>query len=142
MTTYSSILVWEIPWSVEPSRLQSLESQRVRHNLATKPPATTTDGSVVKNLPANAEDTRGTGLIPGLGWSPEVENGSSLQYFCRKIPWTEEPEWLQSMESEGVGQDGAAEHACTTLYSLAQHKNPTLRSASIILHNFSFILSF
>ena len=59
MTTYSSVLVWEIPWSVEPSRLQSMESQRVRHNLATKPPATTTDGSVVKNLPANAEDTRG-----------------------------------------------------------------------------------
>ena len=32
MTTHSSILAWEIPWTEEPSRLQSMESQRVRHN--------------------------------------------------------------------------------------------------------------
>ena len=28
-------------------------------------------GAVVKNLPANAGDTRDMGLIPGLGRSPE-----------------------------------------------------------------------
>ena len=28
--------VWEIPWTEEPGRLQSIESQRVRHDLATK----------------------------------------------------------------------------------------------------------
>ena len=33
MTTHSSILVWEIPWREEPGRLQSIGSQRVRHNL-------------------------------------------------------------------------------------------------------------
>ena len=38
MATCSSILVWEIPWREEPGRLQSMESQRVRHILATKPP--------------------------------------------------------------------------------------------------------
>ena len=27
---------WEISWTEEPGRLQSLGSQRVRHNLATK----------------------------------------------------------------------------------------------------------
>ena len=27
MATHSSILVWEIPWSEEPARLQSKESQ-------------------------------------------------------------------------------------------------------------------
>ena len=32
MTTYSSILAWEIPWTEEPGRLQSMESQRVGHN--------------------------------------------------------------------------------------------------------------
>ena len=32
MTTHSSILAWRIPWAEEPGGLQSMESQRVRHN--------------------------------------------------------------------------------------------------------------
>ena len=32
MTTHSSILVWIIPWTEEPGRLQSIELQRVRHD--------------------------------------------------------------------------------------------------------------
>ena len=36
MATHSSILAWRIPWTEEPGRLQSMRSQRVRHNLATK----------------------------------------------------------------------------------------------------------
>ena len=32
MATHSSILAWKIPWMKEPSRLQSMESQRVRHD--------------------------------------------------------------------------------------------------------------
>ena len=35
---------------------------------------------VVKNLPANARDLIDTGLIPGLGRSPGVENDNPLQY--------------------------------------------------------------
>ena len=31
----SSIIAWKIPWTEEPGRLQSLGSQRVRHNWAT-----------------------------------------------------------------------------------------------------------
>ena len=38
MTTHSSILAWEIPWTEEPSRLQPKGSQRVGHDLATTPP--------------------------------------------------------------------------------------------------------
>ena len=37
-------------------------------------------GSVVKNSPANAGDTRDTGLVPGLGRSLEGGNGNPLQY--------------------------------------------------------------
>ena len=37
-TTHSIIPAWEIPWPVEPGGLQSMGLQRVRHNLATKPP--------------------------------------------------------------------------------------------------------
>ena len=36
MATYSSILAWKIPWTEEPGRLQSMGSQRVGHNLATR----------------------------------------------------------------------------------------------------------
>ena len=36
MATHSSILVWRIPWTEEPGGLQSMESQRVGHDLATK----------------------------------------------------------------------------------------------------------
>ena len=36
MATHFSILVWEIPWTEEPDRLQSMGLQRVGHNLATQ----------------------------------------------------------------------------------------------------------
>ena len=36
MATHSSTLAWEIPWSEDPGGLQSVVSQRVGHNLATK----------------------------------------------------------------------------------------------------------
>ena len=32
MAAHSSILAWRIPWTEEPGGLQSMESQRVRHN--------------------------------------------------------------------------------------------------------------
>ena len=32
MATSSSILAWRIPWTEEPGRLQSMGSQRVRHD--------------------------------------------------------------------------------------------------------------
>ena len=32
MATHSSILAWIIPWTEEPGRLQSMESQRIGHD--------------------------------------------------------------------------------------------------------------
>ena len=32
MSTHSSILAWRIPWTEEPGGLQSMHSQRVRHD--------------------------------------------------------------------------------------------------------------
>ena len=37
---------------------------------------------MVKNLPANAEDSRDEGLIPGSGRFPGVGNGNPLWYSC------------------------------------------------------------
>ena len=36
LATLSSILAWKIPWIEEPGRLQSMGSQRVKHDLVTK----------------------------------------------------------------------------------------------------------
>ena len=36
IVTHSSKLAWEIPWTEEPGGLQSMGSQRVRHNLSTE----------------------------------------------------------------------------------------------------------
>ena len=40
-------------------------------------------GSVVKNLPANAEEA---GSVPGLERAPGEGNGTPLQYFCLGYP--------------------------------------------------------
>ena len=32
MATHSSILAWKIPWTEKPDKLQSMGSQRVRHD--------------------------------------------------------------------------------------------------------------
>ena len=47
--------------------------------------------SVVKNLPANAEDIRDPGSIPGLRRSLGGGHGNPLQCSCLENPWTEEP---------------------------------------------------
>ena len=39
MATHSSNLAWRIPWTEESGGLWSIELQRVRYNLATKPPS-------------------------------------------------------------------------------------------------------
>ena len=38
MATHSSVLAWRIPWTEEPGGVQSLGSQRVRHDWASKHP--------------------------------------------------------------------------------------------------------
>ena len=41
---------------------------------------------VVKNLPANARDTRDTGSTPGSGGFPGGGDGNPLQYSCLENP--------------------------------------------------------
>ena len=38
IATHSSIFAWKIPWTEDPGGLQSVGSQRVRHNFAAKSP--------------------------------------------------------------------------------------------------------
>ena len=44
------------------------------------------DGSVVKNQPANAGDTRGVGSISGFGRYPGGGHGNPLQYSSLENP--------------------------------------------------------
>ena len=55
------------------------------------------DGSVVKNLPANAGDV---GLIPGWERSPGERDGTHFRILAWKIPWTEEHDELASGRSQ------------------------------------------
>ena len=68
-------------------------------------------GTVVKNPPANAGDTRYTGLIPELGRFPGVGNGNMLQYSClensRDRVW-----WAATHCGHRVRHDLASEHTC------------------------------
>ena len=52
-------------------------------------------GAVVKNLPANAVDTRDADSIPGLGRSPGIGNGNPIQCSCLEN-FMEEPGGLYS----------------------------------------------
>ena len=60
---------------------------------------------MVKNLPANAGDTGDAGLIPGQEDPLEEEMIIHSIILTWRIPWTEEPGWLQSMGSQKVGHD-------------------------------------
>ena len=58
--------------------------------------------SVGKESACNAGDW---GSIPGLKRSPGEGNGNPLQYYCQRIPWTEESGRLQSMELQELDMD-------------------------------------
>ena len=60
---------------------------------------------MVKNPPANAEDTGDAVSILGSERSRGGGNGNLLRYSCLENPWTEEPGRLQSMGLQRVGHD-------------------------------------
>ena len=57
---------------------------------------------VVKNLPANTGFIRDVGSIPGLGRSPGGWHGNSPSILAWRIPWTEKPGGLWSIDSRKV----------------------------------------
>ena len=59
-------------------------------------------GSAVKNLLA-VQETQ----VPSLGWEYPLEKGVTTHssILARKIPWTEEPDGLQSTGSQRVRPD-------------------------------------
>ena len=68
-------------------------------------------GSVVKKLPANAEDARETHSVPGSGRSPEKEMATHSSILAWETLWIEEPGGLQSIGLHRVEHNWA----CTLL---------------------------
>ena len=60
---------------------------------------------MVKNLPANAEDVRDVGSIPGSGRFSGGGRGTHSGILAWRMPWTEEPGRLQSIGLQRVGHD-------------------------------------
>ena len=60
---------------------------------------------VVKSLPANARDVRGTSSIPGQEDPLEEGMATHSSVHAWRISWTEEPGGLQSMGSQKIGHD-------------------------------------
>ena len=54
---------------------------------------------------ASAYNAGDLGLIPGLGRSPGEGMATHSSTLAWKIPWTEEPDRLQSMGLQRVGSD-------------------------------------
>ena len=77
MATHSSILAWRIPWTEEPGSVQSMGSQRVRHDWATKQQQfyrINQKGKLTKKKKKNS-------------------NGNPLQYSCRENPMDGGAQW-------------------------------------------------
>ena len=111
-------------WTEELGRLHSIESQGVRHNLATKQPQPNVMGHIVKlfsvlilqGIPG-VSDTKESacnvgdlGSSPGL-WVPWRKAWQTAPVFLPgESPWTGEPGRLQSIGSQRVGHDWMIKH--------------------------------
>ena len=73
-------------WTRKPGLLQSMGSQKIRHNWVTK----MITGSDGKESACNAGDPSS---IPGSGRSPGEGNGKPLQYSCLENPINREAWW-------------------------------------------------
>ena len=58
---------------------------------------------LVENPPANPGDARDAGLISRSGRPTGIGSGTHFCYLACRIPWTEKPGGLQSMESQRAG---------------------------------------
>ena len=104
-----STLAWEISWGEEPGGLQSMEGQRVGHDLATE------HGLCLHTLQ----------LCRHISSLLEKAMASHSSILAWKIPWTEEPGRLQSMGSWRVGHDWATSLSLFTFMHWRRKWQPT-----------------
>ena len=87
MATHSNILAWRIPMTEEPGGLQSMGSQRVRHNWATK------HSTAQECSPATQDDRQGAPQLSRLAslkvlqWPTRGSLCFSTCSWCLRPPW-------------------------------------------------------
>ena len=70
MATHSSTVAWKIPWTEKPGRLQSMGSQRVRHDSATN---THTDARAHTHTQDVKSPSKEQSFIDGSSWDKLME---------------------------------------------------------------------
>ena len=92
----------------------SQNEKRKKHNIKIQlqPLRGFPGGSAVRNLLANAGEAQGL-WIGSLGQEDPLEEGMATHssILAWRIPWREEPGWLQSMGCKESGYDRATKHA-------------------------------
>ena len=146
MAPHFSTLAWKIPWTEEPSRLQSMGSLRVGHDWATSLLLFTFMHWRRKWQPAPGKCsclTAGPGGLPSMGshrvghdWSDlaaaatarkviEKAMATHSSTLAQKISWKEEPGRLQSMGLVRVGHDWATSLSLFTFMHWRRKWQPT-----------------
>ena len=89
MAAHSSTLAWRIPWTEEPGRLQSMGSQRVKHDWATSLHFTSYWASLVAQLVKNLPAMRDI-WVWSLDWEDPLKTGKATpsSILLWRIPWT------------------------------------------------------
>ena len=116
MATHSSTLAWRIPKTEKPGRLQSMGSQRVRHDWATNTQVTKSNIGlfqvvlVVKNPLASGGDIET--WVWFLGWEDPLEEGMETysSILAWRNPQTEEPVGYSPW---GCKESDMTEYVCT-----------------------------
>ena len=127
MAPHSSTLAWKIPYMEEPGGLQSMGSLRVRHDWATSLSLFTFMYWRRKWQPTPVFLPKEFSSKITSGWCqyPEKVMAPHSGTLARKIPWTEEPIRLQSMESWRVGHDWATSLSLFTFMHWRRKWQPT-----------------
>ena len=76
----------------------------------------------VKEFTCNAGDTRDLGSIPGSGLSSGAGHDNALNILAWRIPWTGQPDGLQSMMLQrhpGRKRLSPHEHTCSLLSQIS-----------------------
>ena len=107
---------WSFSFNISPSYLLLISNIHLKHAEVICIHLSCTwgfpDGAMLKNSPGSAGDTGDIGFIPQSGRSPGEGNGNHSSILVSTISWTEEHGGLQSMGSQRVGHNWAAEHTC------------------------------
>ena len=129
--THSSVLAWKIPGMEEPGGLPAMGSHRVGHDWSDLAAAahihSWLEAQILKNLPVMQET-----WVQSLGWEDTLEKRMAIHsgILGRRIPWTEEPGRLQSMELPSwTWQNDTHNHI--TYFGKKVHKSVCLRDEQI-----------